>query len=156
LNLYGPNQKDVKKKKEDAHTIINLMIKQRGIDSLVYVNDAVYGSEKIEILLQNDVFVQTSRFEGLPLGILEALSLGLPCLVTKGTNLDELVNNYNAGWGVETNAKRIAEAIKMSFGEHSESLLTKSSASSKLIENEYTWTIIAKKEISNYKKMVNN
>ena len=62
--------------------------------------------------LKNDVFIRTSRFEGLPLGILEALSLGLPCLVTKGTNLDELVNNYNAGWGVETTSKMVASAIK--------------------------------------------
>ena len=153
LNLYGPNQKDVKKKKEDAHTIINQMIKQRRIDSLVYVNDAVYGSEKTEILLKNDVFIQTSRFEGLPLGILEALSLGLPCLVTKGTNLDELVNNYNAGWGVETTSKMVASAIKNAvLKEHS--LIEKTKSALQLIEENFTWNKIAKRSVDFYLKLI--
>ena len=154
LNLYGPNQKDVKQKTVDVHTILKRMILQRKIDSIVHINDAVYGDDKIETLLKNDVFVQTSRFEGLPLGILEALSLGMPCLVTKGTNLDNLINECQAGWGVETSPKQIACALKMAVQESCMNLQKKSNSAQKVIEENYAWDIIAKKEISIYKKLM--
>jgi glycosyltransferase involved in cell wall biosynthesis len=41
------------------------------------------GREEIQALLQQaSVFVQTSRWEGMPLSVLQALSAGVPCVVT--------------------------------------------------------------------------
>ena len=47
---------------------------------VVKLNREIDEEEKRQILLDTDVFIQTSRFEGMPMGILEALSYGLPCL----------------------------------------------------------------------------
>lgn len=43
------------------------------------------------VLLQTDLFIQTSRHEGMPMGLLEALSIGVPCLVTVGTSLGHII-----------------------------------------------------------------
>ena len=34
-----------------------------------------------------DLFIHTFRFEGHPIAVLEALSYGIPCLLTPGTNM---------------------------------------------------------------------
>lgn len=52
------------------------------------------------------------NFEGMPMGILEAASYGLPCLITEGTMLGESVKKYDAGWVAQTNAESIAEHLK--------------------------------------------
>ena len=153
LNLYGPNQKDVKQKCVDAHTVLKQMIQQREIDSIVHINDAVYGEKKLKTLLGNDVFIQTSRFEGLPLGILEALSIGMPCLVTKGTNLADQVNEYHAGWGVNTSSEEIASAIKKAVSTQG-SLDEKSKSATRLVEDNYTWDKIARCAVDFYLKLI--
>ena len=61
------------------------------VADIVKLNHEIVGSAKEEEMLSADLFIQTSRFEGLPVGILETLSYGLPCIVTEGTNLAEFV-----------------------------------------------------------------
>jgi len=50
---------------------------------------SIWGAEKVERLQKSDIFILTSRYEGMPMGILEALSYGIPCLVTPGTNMSD-------------------------------------------------------------------
>jgi glycosyltransferase involved in cell wall biosynthesis len=151
LDIYGPKQMKTHKKKSDAHETIKKMIADRGIEQIVHVHNAVFGKEKENTLIQSDVFIQTSRFEGLPLGILEALAAGMPCLVTEGTNTADLINNYKAGWGVETSSKKVAEAIKsVVLNTPKEQLENLSNAAIRVIEDNFTWDKIAKKEISCY------
>lgn len=57
----------------------------------------VVGFEKDKLLRSVDGFVHTSRYEGEPLAVLEALSYGLPVLVTEETNLGGLVNDFCCG-----------------------------------------------------------
>ncbi|MBO5496546.1 MAG: glycosyltransferase, partial [Oscillospiraceae bacterium] len=73
LALYGPDYAG-----RFAH--VQELIRQNGIEDLTTLSPAISGQEKEDTLLGADVFVQTSRFEGMPLGILEALSYGIPCL----------------------------------------------------------------------------
>ena len=77
------------------------------MEDLVELHEAIDGSEKEAELLSADVFIQTSRSEGMSMGILEALSYGVPCLVTRGTNLGEIIEQYDAGWVAETNAEYV-------------------------------------------------
>ncbi|MBD2561236.1 MULTISPECIES: glycosyltransferase [Nostoc] len=64
------------------------------------------------VLIAVLVYVRyTSRFEGHPIAVLEALSYGLPCLLTPGTNMAKEVEAAGAGWKVEPNPAAIAEGI---------------------------------------------
>ena len=92
FKLYGPDCYDTKRK-------LTLLSEELGVGDLIEINGPVEEEKKEEVLLKTDIFIQTSRSEALPMGLLEALSYGIPCLVSKGTGLAGLINRYDAGWG---------------------------------------------------------
>lgn len=57
------------------------------------------------------VFVITSDYEGMPNALLEAMSLGLPCISTKVSGATELIKNYKNGILVERNSSKISKEI---------------------------------------------
>ena len=56
-----------------------------------------FGDDKIGLLGQLNVFAHTSHYEGLPTAVLEAVALGVPCVVTEATNLGSYVREYGCG-----------------------------------------------------------
>lgn len=68
-----------------------------GIENHVEFTGALYDLDKIAALERMDVFAHPSRNEGLPAAVLEAASLGLPCLVSEATNMATYVETYQAG-----------------------------------------------------------
>ncbi|QQX75959.1 MULTISPECIES: glycosyltransferase [Aequorivita] len=63
-----------------------------------------------EYLIQSDIFVLASRTEGLPRAIIEAMSVGLPCIATTVGGIPELLDN--AVLVPKDNADAMAEKIK--------------------------------------------
>lgn len=59
-----------------------------------------FGDEKLAFLASLDAFVHPSRHEGLPGAVLEAAALGLPLVVSEGTNLARDVREARAGFAV--------------------------------------------------------
>ena len=51
-------------------------------ESPVLILDPVYGTERVAILAGADVFVNTARWEGMPMAVLEAAAAARPCLLT--------------------------------------------------------------------------
>ena len=92
IKLYGPDCNDSKSN-------LTILANDLGVSDLIEINGPVEEEKKEEILLNSDIFIQTSRSEALPMGLLEALSYGLPCIVSRGTGFSGLINRYNAGWG---------------------------------------------------------
>ena len=78
-------QRDSNKGKETLIT----KIEESGLEKIVLIKDEVYGEDKEKVILESDFFILTSRFEGHPMALIEALSYGLPCLVTKGSNMSK-------------------------------------------------------------------
>ncbi len=146
LYIYGPD-------KDNRRKVLADLILKLKISDLVYLNDAVLGAEKEHALINSDVFIQTSRSEAMPTGILEALSYGIPCLVTEGTRLGKEISVYDAGWVSRTNknaiAKKIIEAIRQK-----ELWANKSKNSIRLISENFEWNHITKKILENYRKII--
>ncbi len=145
LYIYGPNILGWREQLQD-------LVNKNNVQDIITLCDPIQGKEKENVLLDADAFIQTSRSEGMPMGILEALSYGLPCIVTEGTTLKELIDTSSAGFGAETNADSIAQKIK-------EFLLVKdllliSDNAAKCIEENYTWDKISKDSIDNYLKII--
>ena len=44
------------------------------------------------MLCDKHIYILTSRYEGMPLTVLEALSCGCPCLITSQTNMEDLIS----------------------------------------------------------------
>lgn len=103
--FYGPDERTGEK-----NSIINIINKYK-VGDLITINGPIYDDEKKKVLKNSDYFIHTSRFEGLPMSVLEALSYGLPCLLTDGSNLRLELENYNAGWGASTDVDGIRNAL---------------------------------------------
>lgn len=132
---------------------VKALIQQNHMEGLIYPYDTVFEKEKEEILLNSDVFVMTSRFEGLPMGLLEAMAYSLPCLVTRGTNMADKVSKYNAGWTCETDVESIVVKLKEMFLDDSESVKEKAHQAYKLAET-YDWGKLAKDAHEKYTLLI--
>ncbi len=146
LDIYGPDY-------HGRYANVERMIADRGVGDIVTLHPAISGEEKKRVLLDSDVFIQTSRFEGMPMGILEALSYGLPCLATDGTTLGKTIEKYDAGWRAETSVEAIGKAIEQAV-EEKEKYMQKSLAARSLAEKEFTWNSIAERTVGEYKKLL--
>ena len=145
LHIYGPDY-------QGQYAYVKQMIAERSLGEIVTLNSAVFGVDKEKTLLESDIFIQTSRSEGMPMGILEALSYGLPCLVTDGTTLGKYVENNNAGWRAETNAQSVFEQIICAINEN-DTLNEKSKNARDMIHQHFAWEKVAKDNIASYRML---
>ena len=105
-------------------------------------------NEVIELLKQSDVFVMTSITEGLPMVLLEAMSVGVPCVAFDIENgvKDIIKNNYNGYVVKNRDAKQFEKKLS--------SLLKNSKELKKLSNNaintslEYSFQNVTKKWIN--------
>lgn len=146
LNIYGPDYKG-------RYDHVAGLIAEYGVGDIITLHHEISGTEKERVLLDADVFMQTSRFEGMPMGILEAFSYGLPCLVTEGTTLGVLCEDSNAGWCAETSAEAIASAIRRVMEERS-ALSEKSKKARMLAETQFAWDTVVKQYLGEYEKLI--
>ena len=133
LSIYGPRRYD--------YFTIGRTIDDMKIGSVVELKDEVSGEQKEEVLLNTDVFVMTSRLEGLPMGLLEAMAYGIPCFVTQGTNMREEIDRADAGWSCDTTEESIRAGLlkivkKANF-------LPQKSANALELSKKYQWDKIA-------------
>lgn len=142
IDLFGPDFKG-------RYNEVQSLITSNGVDSIVKLHHEVMGEEKRELLLTADIFIQTSRHEGMPMGILEAMSYGIPCIITEGTSLGKITEQYDAGWVSKTSIDSIAETIMRSIKERNK-LKKKSTNAIKLIEENFSWDRLAQEAIKIY------
>ena len=145
IDLYGSRDKD--------RLLLEQQCETNGLDKVLAIHGPVYGKMKEEVLQQADLFLATSRFEGHPMAVLEAMSQGVAILATPGTNVAKEIDEKEAGWAVELEFKDIGEAILRAF-EHKEELARRGRNARKLIEGEYTWDKIAKKTLAEYMRLL--
>lgn len=146
INIYGPDLNG-----RYAH-VQDLILKAK-MTKIIKLHHEVTGSEKESIILNSDLFIQTSRFEGMPLGILEALSYGIPCIITEGTNLKNDITQANAGWCAKNNANEIAKTIQQAIN-YTQSYRRMGLNGRKLIIQKYTWQVVSKNTLEKYKALL--
>lgn len=133
LAIYGPRRYD--------HQLIAEEIGKRAIGDLVSLNGEVSGSDKEQALLSADLFIMTSRFEGHPMGLIEALAYGLPCLVTPGTNMAEEIRDADAGWTCEGNVDDIVKTLLDTLNQ--KDLLPQKGKNARQLSMHYDWDKLA-------------
>ena len=102
---------------------------------------AMTGVEKLKVIANFDVFIHSSRWEGLPMACLEAASLGKPLVVSRGTNLAEYVERSGAGLVLdETSAAGVTRALDRVQELYEGGQIQQMSANAlSLIEKEFSW-----------------
>jgi len=115
-------------------------------DSVVFMG-AKYGDEKKTCLRALTAFFHPSRNEGLPGAVLEASALGIPCVVSKETNLLNYIKDYHAGIGLMDNAPEdIANAMKqLEACKISGKLPVMAKNAQRMVQSEFDWHLIARR-----------
>lgn len=145
FNLYGPDSDNQKAK-------LVSYIEELNLYDVVTLFDGVFGDEKEQVLLQSDIFIMTSRYEGHPMGLIEALSYGLPCIVTRGSNMADEVLQYSAGWFAGSSVDEIVKAFKEMISDYTK-VSEYSKNAIKLAQN-YSWDSIACRSRGEYEKLI--
>lgn len=147
IDFYGSGSKDEKEyMKLRMSRIKNLEVHDMG---------PVYGQNKEIILSRYDAMILTSRYEGFPMTILEALSYGNPCIVTPGTNVTNLIRDNNIGEVTDNNPKNIAETIikfKKELLKNQESYIKRCQNT---IADNFLWNTIAQRSFNEIHKLLN-
>ena len=146
LNLYGRGTKDNEK-------IISEYIKKNDLGKYVKFHGPLYDAKKREEILKNDVFVQVSRTEGQPLGVMEAMCLGMPVLLSEGTGFKEIIESNKMGINCKTDFMNIYDKI-ISLKNKMEKLPTYSKNSYLYAIDHYEWNNIINQTFEIYKSII--
>ena len=114
INIYGYGQSkdiDVNNIPNNEKDVKRLLSEIKDIKVKTQFHGPIFGEEKYSILRNSDIYILTSRSEAMPLSITEALSLGVPCIVSNGTNMSEMIEENNAGWKCNLEANDVYEVI---------------------------------------------
>lgn len=147
INIFGPDVNGMFSK-------IESMITYNQLNDIIILHHEISGKEKEDTLYNSDIFIQTSRHEGMPMGILEAMSLGLPCLVTRGTSLGEIIERYDAGWVADTSIDSLSKTLIKAISQK-DSLQVKSQNAQRLVEDNFAWDKISNQTLEIYNKIIN-
>lgn len=125
----------------------------RPLADIAVYHGAAFGEAKAEALRGGDLFVHTSRYEGMPMAIIEALSYGMPCLVTPQTNMADLILDGHAGWVTTLDAVAIGDTLLRAIDEYENATATFRRAAREAVVS-YSWPLIAKRSVEVYKQVL--
>ena len=147
LSLYGSGNDGIEK--------IKKMVDERMINDIVNVNGPIFGKEKKEIILKHDFFIQMSRLEGQPLGVMEAMTLGMPIIVSEGTTFSKIVDKEKCGFCC-SNSSDFSHVIECIIKENADNFKLMGLNSLKYSKNNFVWDSVASNTIKKYKEIINN
>ena len=131
---------------------LNNLIDDLNLTGLIKLCGPQYGDDKICHFLSCDIFVHTSRFEGMPMGLLEAMALGKPAIATPGTNIQDIVINAS-GWTTDLSIDSITNLLLKVYYDRKSIVARGQNAQRYMIEN-LSWKKIALKLADQYSKII--
>lgn len=79
----------------DSHATIQQRIRELGLDKRIKIIERV--DDIRPILALSDMFVLSSREEGMPRALMEAMAMGVPCVATNVGGVPEVIDSQGCG-----------------------------------------------------------
>lgn len=135
LRLVGPDFRGGLK-------VLGELAKDLGISQWVDFVGPLSGDQKREAIFSAALFLHPSRWEGMPLAILEALAHGVPCLVSPQTGMAEWIVDNNCGWAVSGEIGALAAMLRK-LHDDPQGLKQAAGNTRACVSRDYAWTNIA-------------
>lgn len=145
LVVAGPDE-------DNTLTEVKTILKSHGALEKAVFPGMLTGEQKLEALSAADIFALTSYSEGFSVALLEALSAGLPLVITDECNFPE-VGDSRAGFVVRPNDSETASAL-MSLLDSADLRREMSENARRLVRSNYTWERIAEKMFTLYENVI--
>ena len=145
LVVAGPDE-------DNTLTEVKTILKSHGALEKAEFPGMLTGEQKLEALSAADIFALTSYSEGFSVALLEALSAGLPLVITDECNFPE-VGDSRAGFVVRPNDSETASAL-MSLLDSADLRSEMSGNAHRLVRSNYTWERIAEKMFTLYENVI--
>jgi glycosyltransferase involved in cell wall biosynthesis len=123
---------------ENTGETARAMVESLGIRQNVTFCGVLNGARKLSALSLARLFCLPSHSEGMSVAVLEALSIGLPVVITKACNVDG-VADYGAGYITSTDVNGIAECISAGLALPQTEWRSMSEAAQALARSRYGW-----------------
>jgi glycosyltransferase involved in cell wall biosynthesis len=123
------------------------------VDSVRFLGP-VFGDEKDALLATAYVFAHTSRWEGMPYAVLEALASGCPVLLTHATNLGGFVEDFDAGIMVDETAEGVADGLRRVLEMPPERYAAMCRAARRLASERFNWVVVAEQMSAAYRRIL--
>jgi glycosyltransferase involved in cell wall biosynthesis len=133
LALVGPRFRDVRRLEE--------LIAELGVSERVHLVGERHGHRLHEAIAAADVFTLLSRWEGLPMALLEALSLGKPAVVSPSVDRLVPIQATGAGWVAEE--ERLSSVLHEVAGTRPEKV-HRHQDMARLLAERYNWDSVAR------------
>jgi glycosyltransferase involved in cell wall biosynthesis len=108
-----------------------------------------FGKEKDELIKKMSYFVHSSRNEGLPTSVIEALNFGVPSIVTFATNMASYITRWNCGISIDNESsialENAIEQAYTTFIHMNEAYNEQQINAQLLVQNEFDWNKIVDK-----------
>lgn len=136
LIIIGPDYKGSLRK-------LTKLVKDLKISKSVIFTGPVYGLEKFKYLKHADIFIHTSRWEGLPLSVLEAMGMSLPCIVTPAANPLNLIKTKVSGWETDLDIINISKCMNEAGNCSRNELINMGVRNLNIIKQHFSWPMIS-------------
>lgn len=134
----------------DKSFLKKLIQKEKISDFVIFLGKMVEDT-KLSHISKMDVFVHTSRWDGIPMAVLEAAALGKPLLVSQATNMSDFIEEYKNGIVLKENSPLYISRAMHEFSRlmTNHEIIKMGNNSINLIKNELNWPLISKQAILN-------
>lgn len=137
LVIVGPPE-------DETSSLIQQQVRHRGLGDRVTFLGVLSGSDYWEAVVGADLFVLNSYSENFGLAPAEALSLGVPVLLSDQVGISDLVARYRAGVVTTLNVQAITEAMDMMIADRA-ALYQMGQNGMRLVQENFSPTVVGKR-----------
>ncbi|MBE9041109.1 glycosyltransferase family 4 protein [Oscillatoriales cyanobacterium LEGE 11467] len=88
---------------------------QQKLPNNVHFHDPIYDAGKTQVLANASLYVQTSRWEGFPISIAEAMALGVPAALSEHLGVAQIFARHDLGLPLSVNPLEAATQLRKLF-----------------------------------------